>query len=79
MHPDRRQSINFACLVLKYNRQCVQSSLLEFVFLIPKLDYNPLNEMVIRHFVLHTLLIIDFSRTVFNFWMRILKVFKYLK
>ena len=57
---------------------CVQYSLLEFVFLISKLDYHPLNQMVIKPFVLRTLLIIDFSRTVINFW-RILIVFKYLK
>ena len=67
MHPDRRQSIHFACLVLLYNQQCVQSSLLEFVFLISKLYYHPLNEMVIKPFVLHTLLTIDFSRTVISF------------
>ena len=48
MHPDRRQSLHFACLVLKCNWQCVQSSLLEFAFLISKLDYDPLNEMVIK-------------------------------
>ena len=48
MHPDKTQSIRLACLVLKYNRQCVQSSLLEFVFLISKLDYHPLYEMVIK-------------------------------
>ena len=35
-------------LVLKYNRLCVQSNLLAFVFLISKLDYHPLNEMVIK-------------------------------
>ena len=60
--------MHFACLVLLYNWQCVQSSLLEFVFLISKLYYYPLNDMVIKPFVLHTLLIIDFSRSVINFW-----------
>ena len=58
MHPDRRQSIYFARLVILYNPQCVQSSLLEFVFLISKLYYYPLNEMAIKPIVLNTLLII---------------------
>ena len=33
---------------IKVQRQCVQSGLSEFVFLICKLDYHPLNEMVIK-------------------------------
>ena len=46
---------------------------------ISKPDYHHLNELVILSFVLHTLIIIDFSRTVINSW-RILTVFlKYLK
>ena len=75
MQLDRRQSIAFACLVLKYNRLCVQSSLLEFVFLISKLDYHPLNEMVIKplFYILCLSLILAG-----HFW-RILIVLKYLK
>ena len=35
-------------LFLKYCQQYVQSRLLEFVFLVSKLNYHPLNEMVIK-------------------------------
>ena len=38
----------FCLPVLKYSRQCVELGLLEFVLLISKLDYHPLNEMVIK-------------------------------
>ena len=42
MHPDRRQILHFACLVLKCNWQWVQSSLLCFSFAFNKMVIKPL-------------------------------------
>ena len=49
IHPNGRHIVQFACLILRYNRQCVQPSLWKSVLLISKPDNHPFNEMVIEH------------------------------
>ena len=48
IHPDRRNSVQFACLALNFNRQCVQPNFLYFVLLVSKFDKIPFNQMVIK-------------------------------